>query len=271
MKVKHQQSENFRMAITFFVLVIFLIFISIVFKLFVFLKDSKFDGNHDFTLAIFQTGNVEIVNFEPSAKTISILNLTNAQKNKLHVGNIGQKLEIPIDSKVENSFISIDKNNLSSQMIKIISGRGVGKSDLNFIDGLKLLLISKTIPENSITEKNLNYDETTGIEGNVMQSLFSDPSIVSEKVSIEIINGTKTYGLGNRLANLITNIGGNVVLVSNSDNPESLSKILYSGDKNYTIERISKSLGIKEIKTDRRSISDVTIIIGEDMGSSLSF
>lgn len=92
-----------------------------------------------------------------------------------------------------------------------------------------------------------------------------------EKISIAIVNGTGVAGLGNRIARLITNIGGNVVSVSTSDNLISDSEILYSKENNYTARRIAQILSFKINNKDNMDISDVTIFIGKNNLSNLLF
>jgi hypothetical protein len=102
-------------------------------------------------------------------------------------------------------------------------------------------------------------------------SFFVDSAIANEKTTIEIINATSVYGLANRLAVLIANMGGDVVLVSSSDSVQNNSQILYSGDLDYTIQKLSSFLEIKPVKSSQEDISDVTIILGKDILSRLKF
>ena len=69
--------------------------------------------------------------------------------------------------------------------------------------------------------------------------------------------------MGNKIARLIGNLGGNVILVDSSKETESKSKIVYKNDS-YTVRKISKILGVPAEKKEMNSISDVIVIIGKD-------
>ena len=66
------------------------------------------------------------------------------------------------------------------------------------------------------------------------------------------------------MARLITNISGNVVLVSTSQNMQGKSVILYKGKKSYTLERLSKLLGFDVMENKSQSLADIAIQIGKD-------
>lgn len=268
MKSNNRESQNLRMAITFFALVIFLLFLSFIFKFIFTVKESGFDNSNNFTLAVFKKEEAQVLNFEPSTKSVSILNLKFKKGSKVITDkSIGKFLEIPIDVKVEKDSFKIETNNLSMAVLKLFP-------QINILDSIKLSFFSNSVQESSISENSFDIENEKVVDSSlqkIIQGEFQDPAIISEKQSIEVVNGAGVYGLGTRLSLFLTNIGGNVILLSNSDNPENLSSILYSGKKSYTVERIAKALGIKTVKNDKRSISDITIIIGRDMAFTFSF
>jgi hypothetical protein len=105
----------------------------------------------------------------------------------------------------------------------------------------------------------------------VISLSLTDASVYQENQTIQVINAADVYGLGSRLATLITNIGGNVVLVSTSDETIQNSKIVYSGKESYTAKKISDYLGILTQQSDQRGVADVIITIGRDKAGSLKF
>ena len=70
---------------------------------------------------------------------------------------------------------------------------------------------------------------------------------------------------------LITNLGGNLILVSNSEKYDNKSRIIYSSEDSYTVNKLSRFLGFPKQKADIKGISDVIIIIGADKIKSLNF
>ena len=98
----------------------------------------------------------------------------------------------------------------------------------------------------------------------MVSSFFTDQQIALEKKRIQIINGTDITGAGNRLANVISNMGGDVVIVLTSDKEEPVSKIIYSGNKSYTVEKLSSLLNFSNAKTNETFLANVIIILGKD-------
>jgi len=77
--------------------------------------------------------------------------------------------------------------------------------------------------------------------------------------------------LGTRVATLITNIGGSVVLISTSGQTAQKSNITYYGNKSYTVKKISSYLGIPALQTSVKGVADVIITIGKDKVEDSNF
>ncbi|MCL6096102.1 MAG: LytR C-terminal domain-containing protein [Patescibacteria group bacterium] len=266
MKRKKQQGKNLKFAIIFFAFVACLVIASIAIKTLILIKNSGFDGQHRFNLAVYQARQVSVISFSPETRSISFLNL----KGKLISNNLGQYLKLPIDATFKTSNMIIDKQNIAPDMSDILFHYSSKDTSLTIIDAFKLWLFAKDIPADFIYQRDALVNDTLTINSFV-SSFFIDPAISNEKTTIEIINATPVYGLANRLAVLITNIGGDVVLISSSDKAQGDSQISYSGDLNYTIKKLSLFLEIKPIKSSKRDISDVKIVLGKDILSKLKF
>lgn len=260
---KHQSKLN--IAVIFCVLVFFLILISIIIKTLIVIKNSSFDGEHRFNVAIYQDRQISVVSFSPGTHSISILNL----KGKLQNDTVN-RIGLPIDATVKADKMAIDKKNLALDMSKIVFHYDDKNTNLTIFDALKLWLFAKDVSKDFIYQRDAASDDSLTINS-FASSFFIDSAIANEKTTIEIINATSAYGLANRLAILIANIGGDVVLVSSSDDPQNDSQILYTGDLNYTVKRLSSFLGVKPVKASKRDISDVIIILGKDILSTLKF
>ena len=264
-KVKVEK-HNTRIAILFVIFVCAIILISIVLKTIQLLRQSKFDGSNRFTISVSNDKNLEVVSFSPNKHSISILKLDKDIKNL----KLGQFLKIPIDGFVRASFLKTDKD-VASLMSSVFFGFKDVKTNLNFVDILRLILASRTTPANNL----LVYDITSSMEEQkvykIVEKLFKDDEIEKENQTVEIINTTQVLGLGGRLARFITNMGGNVIQVSTENNSQKKSIILYNGKKSYTVDRLSKALGFLTSKMSQQSIADITIVIGEDSKEHLSF
>ena len=258
-------NNNIRLAGLFVVLVFGLIILSIFFKFLLLVKNSKFDGNHRFTVGFVTKTSSNIISFSPQNKSISLLKISGNIADK----NLSRFLEIPVDVTIYN-YNKFDNSKISPSLWKLFFDMGE-HSNLNSYDLLRLVLYTQTVSGSSIYEKNISANDSEEDKQVLVSSLFQDTTINQENVSVEIINATSIYGLGNRLADLITRIGGNVVLVSSSDSSSKYSKIFYSKNKTYTVEKLGSFLGIVPQKSNQSGIADVIIIIGQDKLGNLNF
>jgi hypothetical protein len=266
MKRKKQQGKSLKIAIIFCLFVLLLILMSIAVKTLILVKNSSFDGQNRFNVGIFQDKQVSVVSFSPVTRSIAIINL----KGDLLANNISHYIGLPIDATIQTNNMVVDKKNLASDMSKVLFNFDGKNTSLTIIDALRLWLFTKDVPTDFIYQRDAVSSDTLTINS-FASSFFIDSAISNEKTTIEIINATQTYGLANRLAVLVTNMGGDVVLVSSLDKPQDNSQVLYSGDLNYTVKKLASFLKVKPVASSKRDISDVTIIIGKDVLKGLKF
>ena len=254
---KKDQGKNTKIGIYFFVFILGVILISIILKGIVIVKNSRFQDDSRFNFLISNNKDSEIVSFLPQNHSVSVLKIEGEVKN------IHKFLEVPIDGEVTSSSLDLGK-----PVPLIISNVFFSFSDIktNFtvLDLFRIFLFAKTTSPDNFTKRTVsaNLDEAT--LDKISLTLFSDPKIADENLSIGIINGTEEYGVGNRLARLISNISGNVVLVSTAPHQEDKSVILYSGKKTYTLKRLGRLLSFEVIKNKSQGLTDITIQIGKD-------
>lgn len=259
MPTKSKKANNMKIAGLFVALVIGLIIISLFFKTLFLIKNSKFDGNHKFNIALSTKNGISVISFSPSNKSITTLLI----REEVGKNNLAKSLGIPIDGQVFSND-NLTKNNLSFLLLKSVLFLGSSSKDLTIIDLIRLSLFSRTVSETSIYEKEFSNKFNDAQKSTIISLAFTDPNIYEENQIIEVVNATNIYGLGGNLANLVSNIGGNVVLVSSADKRETTSKIIYSGKLSYTAQRLSSYLNYPLEKKDKKNIFDVIIIIGED-------
>lgn len=271
-KSKNLKTDNLKIAFIFCLLVVILIGVSALFKLALLIRNSSFDGKHNFNVLFHQEDQINnvVISFSPMSSSISILDLTDDKDIKPSA--VGKTFEIPIDGiiKVPSKGI-LENGGMDALIKKAIFERF--NTNLTTIDLARLWIFSKTIPGHSMTVKRISSLEISDEEiDKISNSLFNEEEISGEKVSIQIINGTNVFGLGNRLARLITNIGGNVVSVSSIDNLRD-SEIVYSknASSTYTLNRLARILGFKKSESKQTEIADIIIKIGKDSLSEVKF
>lgn len=266
MKIKNNSSlRNTKIAIVFFALLAFIVGISLIFKIINIISASQFDGSRRFTLAITNSSNIEVMSLSPSSKDIAIFKL----KNNMKPAEAGRLLGVPIDGFIASG--SLDLNQKTDLLLmNTIFNYNIIKTNLTIIDLLRIALLAKTIPKSSISVKIVKDTDGLALD-KLVGRLVRDVLIEKDRETIQIINATEVIGLGNRLARLITNMGGNVIIVATSDSSKKKSKISYIDKKTYTIERLRQVLGYETVRETNNAISDITIVIGEDKINILPF
>ncbi len=264
-KRKKSTNSNLRLAGIFLIVVLGLIIISIVFKFLLVVKTSKFDGTHSFIVSFSARNNSRIVAFSPQDNSLSVLNI----EDKSVKGNFARTLEIPIDGSIVS--VNSGQEDVPTTVFHSIFSMQKYVNGLTILDAIRLFIFSKTVPKNNISVRDFSENLGDAQKSTVLSLSFTDPAVYQENKSIEIINATDTFGLGTRLATLVTNIGGNVVLVSTADNVMQNSKITYFKDKSYTVKKLSEYLGIPAVESDNRGLADIIITIGTDKENSSKF
>lgn len=250
--MSRKAEANLKTAYVFFFLVGGLILISLFFRAIFLLKESKFDGSSHFTIQNnISEKKIQAVSFSPKNSTIGILNLEETDP---------VSLDIPIDAKI-SSDQSFTGKNITSELLRMALNLK-NQKDVSIIDFLRLLFFSSTVKDNSISEKTVSGNDDKSTIDSVTSTFFIDPQVSDEKLNIEIVNATEIYGLGNKVANLISNMGGNVILVSTGDLRKT-SQIEYVKNS-YTVEKLSSILRFKKVSTQKLSLPDVIITIGGD-------
>lgn len=251
---KKTQPKSIHLAFYFFLGVSFIILVSLFFKAGDIVRHSKFDGKHTFSVAVLENNSTSLIFVSPEAGSITNLKISpKAGREALN------SLGIPSDGYIRSA--SNLASNPKSAFTKAIFQRNSTQTDLTILDLLRLSLFSQGVGQDRVIIQSVNIKDPDF--SNITAKLFIDPTINAEKVSIIITNATQTPGLGNKIAKYATDMGANVVLVNSSPSSIKESRIYYK-EKSYTVERISKALGIKKELKQSNSISDITIIIGED-------
>lgn len=271
-KRRLNKGSNTKAAIIFVAFVISIVSISLIFKFIFILSQSQFDDSKKFTITVSNQKNIEIISFSPdSAKTgpksrsISILKLN----ENLNIP-VGQFLAISIDGFIKGNTLDLNQK-IDSLLSKMIWNYKKLQTNLTVIDFIKFFIFAKSLPDSEIYIRNITQDLNTSEIDSIVTKLVSDVKIEKDAKTIQIINGTNVSGLGNRLARLVNNIGGDVIIVATANKPQKYSEISYIDDKSYTVERLSKILGFKVVRVSDEKIADIIITIGEDSLNTITF
>jgi hypothetical protein len=263
---KNKNKTNLKLAGVFFLLVCGLIALSLLLKVFFVFKNSKFDGSNSFIVGFVGPSQTKLVSFNPQSKTMSTIDI----KTSLDRNMLVKTLEVPVDG-----ILKVDKNvedkNIATLLLQSASPFSNSLNGLTFIDAFRLSIFAKSVSEGSVYDRNFSADLNDAQKSTILTLSFTDPTVYQENQSIQIINASDISGAGGRLASLITNIGGNPILVTTADNPQNASKIIYYKQKSYTVKKLSAYLGFPAEESDKKGIADVIIIIGKDKISKPNF
>lgn len=264
-KKKTHESTSIKTLVIYCLVVFLLIFMSIAIKFFFIVKESKFDGKHRFTIAVTtEKQKSEVLSFDPQSNSVVVLEV---------IGDGGKHLQeilgLPIDVVVATP--SLSSKDASVIMSNFFFHYTSLHSDITIYDIGRLLLLAKTAQAKDKLYKQVHTIDSQDSIDKLVSVLFQDQTIVDEKVTIQIVNATDQAGLAGKLERVLTNIGANVLAISSSHTIEKKSKITYSNDNTYTLTKLQKMLHISANKMQDKAISDIIIVLGEDMSNSSAF
>lgn len=252
---KKEKIKSISLAFYFGLLILLIIVISVSFKTIDVIRKSTFDSNNRFTVAVLSKKNVDLISVSPR----------NGKQTNIRIKDVTafesiENFSFPVDEYVKTDSEFSPKSKLI--FLKMLFSKRSLDSSLNILDLFKLSIYSF-----GVDNSNFSYEEVKSDDFNNLSSIsskeFTDDTISTDKVSIQVTNATELGGFGNKIARMITNLGGNVVLVNSSKEPQEKSVIYYKKDS-YTVKKISSILNIGTEKKDSGSISDVVIVLGRD-------
>lgn len=215
---------------------------------------------------------------EYSLVSIYPLGELESKGRKLLAESLQEYFAIPIKGVIVGSKIP---ENLG-QLIALfwLGARGKVKSDFSKADFLILWWRARKISEFEFKNRNLSdfdcFNDLGEFNQNkldlIMGKLFQDEKIIKENLTISFYNTTDSPGLANQATRLITNQGGRVVTVGNSQPKEQSvvrgSKIIFDS---FTFKRLLQMFDAlaeeREVETGR---ADIEIFLGTSYWKKLS-
>jgi hypothetical protein len=248
--------------------VILLISISLLTKVFFIIKQSKFDSNHQFIVSIAQGNNVkEVLAYDPVHVSLAQIQIVSDVSQE----NLGKEYGIIVDGTISVRGPFPFDEDPTRRMTALLWQYHTVQTDLTFYDLLRLMVLSKRIAlQNIQSEKLTSMRDQQELDQRV-QLLLTDKDLVSENVTIQIINATAISGMGGRLERVISNLGGNVVAISTARQTVQKSEIQYSNDKAYSYRKLRSLLLFPTTALNTKSIADIVITIGTDSNNTKKF
>lgn len=256
---------------TFFlyaVIVIFLVLVSLTIKTVLLIQQSKFDGQHQFVLALTKDNRVkQIVSFVPANNTLSLLHV----EGTLSKTTAGKTLGIIPDAWISIPSDDLLKVDIAETLQGLLWQLHTTKTNISVIDLGRLYMLSKGISLTDRTIENINPKADPVKIDAVVTALFKDTAVETSALSVQIINASGQQGMGGRLERVLDNMGMNVVSVITSRSPIVKSRIEYYGGKDYAIQKIERLLQFPLTALSEETIADIVITIGEDKRNTTMF
>ncbi len=261
-KEKEVPSTNsMRTFVLFCVAVLLIIFVSLSFRVFQLVKNSKFDGSSGFIMAIHQSDGKKTVlySFDPQEKTMSQVIMSTGSS----LPDIRQTYLVPIEGSITKKTVS-ESPKLPLEFTSYSLYAQPDADDISFLDAVRVWLYARTLSSSHIKTASLTLPTDSERFASETEGYFIDSRLEDDKKSIMIVNGTSVSGLGGRLEGLLNTIGASVISVTTAHTSIPVSKIIYYGEKNYTVEKLEKILPFPSEQREGESLSDILIEIGED-------
>lgn len=264
MKKKDTSRENKSLK-TFFlysILVAILLISALGVKLILVIRQSKFDGSHQFVVAIARKNIVEsLVAFDPGNSSSSYLDI---KKNSISLSVIAKQVGLTPDAVIESDIHVPADSDVANTFFYYFLRYGFIHSDLTAYDLIHLYVVSKNVATNRRETASLDTLQDSKKTDEVISRLFTDVSLSQENLSIQVVNASGFSGYGARMGRVIENRGGNVISVITAHATEQHSKIQYFGKESYTLQKLRTLFHFPVEFLVTQPIANIVIILGKD-------
>jgi LytR cell envelope-related transcriptional attenuator len=263
------ESKSLKTFFLYVFVVILIILVALVVKAVLIFEQSKFDGSHDFTLAVTEQNKVkEIIAFHPQVPGISTLVIEDT--------NIPYVALAKSYGITPNGYIQVQNNSdvgedSTAFMWSTVIHSENWQSNLTVFDKIRLMLLSKSVTTNNKTTEEISLVNQTPQTDTVITSTLTDQEIADENISVQVINATNITGFGQRLGKVLTNLGANVIDVSTAQDMQKKTTIQYFGNDSYTVDRLEKLLGVTATKITTQPIANIVVTLGTDKSNTTEF
>lgn len=261
---KHQKPSstrgNLRLIFIFCAVVLLVITCSLLFRLFVLIRESKVDRAQTFTVAFIYKDSVDIVTISGSEKKLSHLKVVGqdtVEDTLLSIGLLPDAalvLQAPFEGYSHSSSYFYDA---------ALHRKGI-ITTLSLYDLMRLALLTKTISSSSMSTESIHLSTDENSVDTIVSRMVRDQSLLRDDKTITVINASGVVGLGTKVARVLSNMGLTVVAINNGEKTQMTSDISYYGNKSYTVSRLGSLLTIVPKENTRLGLSDIILTLGKD-------
>jgi hypothetical protein len=269
MKTSEKNFSNLFLLKIFILLVGALVLVSLISKGIALFSNRNFDGP-SFTLLVSTPNAARIIYLDREFKSINIFSVLDIQVNNNSTLKNSLNFMIPIDGiiVIKNSDAQEDLFS-AGHVIRLMMDRNVKLSGLNNFDLVQMYFFAKSVRKSDIILTTIKKEVFESGEGSsLLFDSVKNENIINERKDVEIYNATEIDGFGGKVAQMLKNEGFNVV-ITKSKEKSKVSEILFKEDKSNTSDRLEKIFSIAAQQQTGNSIADITIVIGDDIGSKI--
>ena len=231
-------------------------------------KQSVWNGKDRLSLIALSGDRIELINLIPSQKKQLIWEVPSDLVVEVPSGYGPYQLKKvftlgELDKKGGELLLKTTSNLFG---LKVSAYRVEGKTNLSWWDSLRINWFNRT---KAFQTSRLDLSGQMGrIDQIVNESLF-DQVIAREAVPVAVLNATGVAGEANQVARLITNLGGQVVTIGNSEEDKEESEIWIVSDdlkSSATLAFLESILGSVSVKIEPKVIeyrADIVVIVGK--------
>jgi len=263
--------------VSFFYLKIFIlvVFLMIIGSLFIRITNeiisSSFKNNSFSVLIVARDSKLIYVDkASKSALFLAIGDIRSFVKGKGPI-EASLALGIPINGMIidEKSPTNLKEFSSYSNISRLIFNDRIVFKNLDKYDVYKLASAVRGSVTDNTHEIRLNIFNQDQMKEKV-GDLFKDSIINNMDYTVEVDNATSIDGLGTEFAGILNRLGYNVIAVRTSTK-SSNSFVAYSGKKDIYINFLIQFTGFEYRQEKVSQAADITVFLGDDLDSMLSF
>ncbi len=221
-------------------------------------KESKFEGSVPINILVQGEKN-SVLAVSPVGNKLSVFYLD----GKVSRQDASHFLGLPLDAQIKSNSLDLSDDPKGKILGALLSYSGI-ETDLSIFDRIRLFLFVQRLKSEDLETRVVSKNQSFSEIDKIVSPQTADRKIQDEGLSIEVVNASGIDGQGANIARIITNMGGNVILVSTSQSSTEDSRVEYKKDVGYTVNRLSNALRFEVKKHRGDSIADVIIVVGKE-------
>lgn len=146
-KTAQEESKSLKTFYLYVLLVIAIVVIALLSKAFLIFEQSKFDGSHDFIIAVTDQNRVkEIISFQPQVTSATELVI---EDSNISYQSLTKEYGIPPDGYIQVHDNSVIGEDVTAFMWSSVEHTADWQSNLTIFDKIRLLLFAKSVAANN--------------------------------------------------------------------------------------------------------------------------